>query len=139
MQTRTYLDGGVTVETLTREASDGRFRAEDERGAVAWLARGREFAYLHAIEFRTAGVRRGFHAHRDHSESLFVFSGRLTLFAGRASGGERIRIDLGPGDLVTFAPDVGHGFISLEPCFALAIGTGSDPIDGAYPVADLES
>jgi dTDP-4-dehydrorhamnose 3,5-epimerase-like enzyme len=136
--TRSFLDGGLTVETLTREPSGGRFRAEDERGAVAWLARGRPYDYLHAIEFRTAGVRRGFHAHRGHTESLFVFSGRLTLIAQRPDGGERVTMEVGPGDLATFAPGVAHGFVSLEPAFALALGTGEDPIDGGYPVPDLE-
>ena len=135
---REFLDGGLRVERLGRDAVEGRFRAEDERGAVAWLARGTAYEYLHAIEFRAAGVRRGFHAHREHTESLYVIAGRLSLVAGRAEGGERVTVELAAGDVATFAPDVAHGLVALEPSFAVSLGRGADPIDGGYPVPDLE-
>jgi len=134
-----YLDGGLRVERLDREPRDGRFRAEDERGAVAWLARGEPYAYLHAVEFRDAGVRRGFHAHREHAETLYVVSGRLQLVARRSCGGDCVRVELAAGDAATFAPDVAHGLIALEPALAVSLGAGADPIEGGYPVPDLDA
>jgi mannose-6-phosphate isomerase-like protein (cupin superfamily) len=134
-----YLDGGLKVERLDCQPRGGRFRAEDERGAVAWLARGEAYEYLHAIEFRDAGVRRGFHAHREHAETLYVVSGRLQLVARHSGGGDPVRVELTAGDSATFGPDVAHGLIALEPAFAVSLGAGADPIHGGYPVPDLDA
>ena len=133
----TYLDGRVTVETLGRDPTAGRFHTGDDRGAVAWLARGEGYDYIHVIEFARAGVRRGFHAHPDHTESLYVFSGTLRMLAREAEGGETVRIDLHAGEMATFAPGVAHGFEALEPSVAIALGRGGDPFDGTVPVPDL--
>jgi dTDP-4-dehydrorhamnose 3,5-epimerase-like enzyme len=134
-----YLDGAVTVETLGRDARDGRFRAEDERGAVAWLARGRRYDFVHVIEFAAAGVRRGFHAHDAHTESLYVFSGRVRMLARKADGGETLSIDLAAGEMAMFEPGVAHGFEAMEPTIAIALGTGEDPFEGTVSVPDLGS
>jgi dTDP-4-dehydrorhamnose 3,5-epimerase-like enzyme len=135
--TRSYLEGLVSVERLEREPSDGRFRTADERGAVAWLARGRRYDYIHVIEFAREGVRRGFHAHAGHTETLYVFSGRLRTFARQAEGGETVTMALEAGDLATFAPGTAHGFEALEPTIAVALGTGDDPVSGTIAVPDL--
>jgi dTDP-4-dehydrorhamnose 3,5-epimerase-like enzyme len=135
----TYLDGAVTVERLGREPVDGRFRSADERGAVAWLARCRRYDFVHVIEFARAGVRRGFHAHAGHTESLYVFSGRLRMLARGAGGGETLAMELEAGDLATLGPGVAHGFEALEPAIAIALGTGEDPVGTTVAVPDLAS
>lgn len=135
MPVRSYLDGALTVETLGGDTGAGPFRAQDARGGVAWLARGEPFAYLHAIEFSAAGVRRGFHAHPGHGERLYLFSGSVRLLAGHA--GSTVEVTLRSGDLATFAPGVGHGLVAETPAFAVAFGNGSDPIADSVPAPDL--
>lgn len=132
---RSYLDGGLTVEVLGGDAAAGLFRAADARGGVAWLARGEPFAYLHAVEFRAAGDRRGFHAHAAHRERLYVFSGALRLLA--EAGGETVDVVLEAGSLATFAPGVAHGLIAESPAFAVSFGSGADPIHDSTPRPDL--
>lgn len=135
MAVRSYLDGTLTVETLGESTGAGPFRAEDARGAVAWLARGEPFAYLHAIEFNAPGVRRGFHAHPGHAERLYLFSGAVRLLAGHA--GSIVAITLQAGDLAVFAPGVAHGLIAETPAFAVAFGDGTDPIIDSISCPDL--
>jgi mannose-6-phosphate isomerase-like protein (cupin superfamily) len=132
---RSYLDGGLTVETLAADAAAGRFRAQDARGDVAWLARGEPFGYLHAISFSGAGVRRGFHLHAGHRERLYVVSGTLRLLA--SWNGERIEVALEPGSLATFAPGVAHGLVAQSAALAVSFGDGSDPIADTVPCPDL--
>jgi quercetin dioxygenase-like cupin family protein len=132
---RSYLDGGLTVEVLGGDAAAGLFRAEDARGGVAWLARGEPFAYLHVVEFRAAGDRRGFHAHAGHHERLYVFSGTIRLVA--AAGGERVEVPLHAGALATFAPGVAHGLTAESPALAISFGSGTDPIADTVARPDL--
>lgn len=132
---RSYLDGGVTVEAVGRDAAAGLFRAEDARGGVAWLARGEPYAYLHVVEFRGEGDRRGFHLHAGHRERLYLFSGTLRLLAGR--GGETVDIDLPAGSLATFEPGVAHGLIARSPALAVSFGSGTDPIADSVLTPEL--
>jgi quercetin dioxygenase-like cupin family protein len=134
---RSYLDGGLTVEVLGADAGAGRFRGSDARGEVAWLARGEPFDSLHAISFSGPGVRRGFHLHAGHTERLYVASGTLRLLAGR--GGETVELTLDAGTLATFAPGVAHGLIAESPAFAVAFGSGTDPVSDTIPCPDLGS
>ena len=131
-----FLQGALTVARLGREAAAGSFRAEDERGAVAWLVRGQPFTYLHAVEFRAAGVRRGFHAHADHREHLYLASGSLRVLA--SAGGAPVELTLEAGMLATFAPGTAHGFIALEPSLAVCFGDGADPFAGTAPHPELQ-
>ena len=135
MAERSYLEGALVVESLGARSGAGPFRAEDERGRVAWLARGEPYEYLHAIEFAAPGVRRGFHAHTGHSERLYLFSGTVRLLAGHA--GATADIMLAAGDLATFAPGVAHGLISETAAFAVAFGSGTDPIENSVPCPEL--
>lgn len=130
-----YLDGAVTVEELGGDPSAGRFRAADARGAVAWLARGGSYQYLHVVEFAEAGVRRGFHVHADHAEHLYVFLGSLRLLARK--DGERVDLELSAGHLAVLGPGVAHGLIAREPAVAVILGHGSDPVHDVQPVPDL--
>jgi quercetin dioxygenase-like cupin family protein len=135
MAERSYLGGALVVEALGGNTGAGLFRAQDERGRVAWLARGEPFAYLHAIEFAAPGVRRGFHAHAGHRERLYLFSGTVRLLAGH--GGSTVDITLQAGDLATFAPGVAHGLVAQTPAFAVAFGDGTDPIDDCIACPEL--
>jgi quercetin dioxygenase-like cupin family protein len=135
MAEQSYLDGGLTIQALGANTGAGPFRGEDARGSVAWLARGEPFAYLHAIEFAAPGVRRGFHAHPGHRERLYLFSGAVRLLAGHA--GATVDLLLQPGDLVTFAPGVAHGLIAETPAFAVAFGSGTDPIADCIACPEL--
>lgn len=132
---RSYLDGWVTVEVLGGDSAAGLFRASDQRGGVAWLSRGEPFPYLHVVEFRGPGDRRGFHVHEGHNERLYVFSGTLRLIAEH--DGERIDELLEAGSLVSFAPGVAHGFIADAPTIAISFGTGTDPMKDTTPRPDL--
>lgn len=130
-----YLDGGLTVETLGGDATAGPFRTADARGGVAWLVRGEPFTYLHAVEFRARGDRRGFHEHAGNRERLYVFSGTLRLLA--EAGGETVALTLEAGSLATFAPGVAHGLIAESPALAVCFGSGTDPIHDTTPRPDL--
>lgn len=130
-----YLDGRLSVEVLGSDAAVGLFRAGDARGGVAWLARGEAFAYLHAVEFRAPGDRRGFHVHAGHRERLYVFSGTLRLLA--EADGETVSLMLEAGSLATFAPGVAHGLIAESAAFAVSFGSGTDPIHDSTPRPDL--
>lgn len=132
---QSYLEGGLTVEELGRDAAAGLFRGIDARGEVAWLARGEPFTALHAISFSGPGARRGFHLHAGHSERLYVMSGTLRLLAGR--GGETVEVMLEPGLLATLAPGVAHGLIAESAAFAVSFGSGTDPIADSTPCPDL--
>jgi dTDP-4-dehydrorhamnose 3,5-epimerase-like enzyme len=108
----------------------------DARGEVAWPSIGEPTEYVHVIDFASPGVRRGFHRHTAHRERLYLFRGALLALA-RAGQGPVAEIHLTSGDLVTFAEDVAHGFIALEPTFAVALGTGSNPLHDTLPVPGL--
>lgn len=136
MLARSYLGGALTVEELGPDSGGGGlFRAEDARGGVAWLARGEPFSYLHALEFRSPGDRRGFHVHADYTERLYVFSGTVRMLAAR--DGERVEVLLTAGCLVTLAPGVAHGVIAETPAFAVGFGSGADPFSHSTPTPDL--
>lgn len=135
MSVRRYLDGALTVEALGGDSAAGLFRAEDARGAVAWLARGEPFAYLHVVEFRAAGDRRGFHRHSGHRERLYVVSGVLRTLAG--IDGATVEFTLRAGEFVTFAPGVSHGLIAESPALAVSFGSGTDPITDSVPCPEL--
>ena len=132
---RSYLDGGMTVEVLGGDSAAGLFRAGDARGGVAWLTRGEAFQYLHVVEFRNPGDRRGFHVHEGHNERLYVFSGTLRLIAEHR--GERVDLLLDAGSLVSFSPGVAHGFIAGAPAIAVSFGSGTDPMKDTVPRPDL--
>jgi quercetin dioxygenase-like cupin family protein len=132
---RSYLDGGVTVEVLGGDSAAGLFRAGDARGGVAWLTRGEPFHYLHVVEFRAPGDRRGFHVHQGHDERLYVFSGTLRLIAEHK--GEKADLLLEAGSLVTFLPGVAHGFVAESPVIAVSFGSGTDPMTDTTPRPDL--
>lgn len=132
---RSYLDGGLTVEALAADVAAGRFRAQDARGDVAWLARGEAFDFLHAISFSGPGVRRGFHLHTGHRERLYVVSGTLRLLAAWKGG--TVEVALEPGLLATFAPGVAHGLIAQSAALAVSFGDGTDPIGDTVPCPEL--
>lgn len=132
---QSYLDGGLTIETLGPDSAAGRFRAQDARGDVAWLARGEPFGYLHAISFSGPGVRRGFHLHAGHRERLYVVSGTLRLLASWK--GETVEMTLEAGALATFAPGVAHGLIAESAVLAVSFGDGTDPIADTVPCPEL--
>ncbi|HEX5727175.1 MAG TPA: hypothetical protein VFX98_16980 [Longimicrobiaceae bacterium] len=136
MAAKVYLDGWVRVERLGRERVDGRFRGGDLRGEVAWVASGHPYEYLHVIAFAAAGVRRGFHRHTAHRETLYLFQGALRFLA-RRPGHPRLELELEAGDLVTLAPGVAHGFVARTPSLAVAMGTGSDPVEDCVAVPEL--
>jgi quercetin dioxygenase-like cupin family protein len=136
MAAKVYLDGWVRVERLGRERVDGRFRGGDLRGEVAWLASGHAYEHLHVVEFAAAGVRRGFHRHVAHRETLYVFTGALRCLASRP-GRARLERLLEAGDLVTMAPGLAHGFVAREPSIAVAMGTGSDPVEDCVAAPEL--
>ncbi|HEX6912594.1 MAG TPA: cupin domain-containing protein [Longimicrobium sp.] len=132
---QSYLDGAVTVQVPGGDAGAGLFRAADARGGVAWLARGEPFAYLHVVEFRSPGDRRGFHVHAGHDERFFVFSGTVRLLVSK--GGVRTEIVLSAGSLAALAPGVAHGFVAETPAIAVSFGAGTDPIHDTAPAPDL--
>jgi dTDP-4-dehydrorhamnose 3,5-epimerase-like enzyme len=132
-----HLDGAVTIESVGTSSADGLFRASDARGEVAWPAVGERSDYLHVIEFAEAGVRRGFHAHPGHRERLYVFRGALRVLVHAAEGGDTVELRVAAGELIRMEPGVAHGFVALEPTLAVAMGTGSNPLEDTVPTPEL--
>lgn len=135
---REYLEGRVRVVSLGREAVEGRFRARDARGEVAWPVVGESFDYMHVVEFAHEGARRAFHVHREHEEHIYVVSGVLRVLAGYP-GAEPVALDLSGGDLVYLAAGVAHGLVAREPALAVSYGRGSNPLEDTERVSELDS
>ena len=110
----------------------GGGRIMTSAGELAQIVNGDAYRFLAFVEFRYAGPQsptRGNHVHRRKAESLYVISGRLRALYEDLESGDRMAIDLEPGDLVTVEPNCAHAYRPLED--ALAIEFASVPYDSA--------
>src|SRR6516164_4733245 len=69
--------------------------------------------YAALIEMKVGAVR-GNHVHRVKEELVYVLSGRLELVVQEIPGGERVTLELGPGDLVFISTGIAHALKPLE-------------------------
>ena len=85
--------------------------------------------YIALIEMRLGQVR-GNHVHRVKDEQVYVLSGQLLLVAQDGEAGERINIDLHPGDLVSIATGVAHAIKPMQTGYAIEFSRARfDPAD----------
>ena len=68
------------------------------------------------VELRVGGIR-GNHFHRVKLEYFYLISGKLLVVA--EDGGERVEIEVHPGDLITIETGVAHAMKPLEPGYAI--------------------
>ena len=98
-------------------------------GELAQFADGAEpLRYVAAVELRPGGIR-GNHYHLHKHESLYLFSGALTLFVGDPGSGARGRLDMSAGDLAIIPPGIAHALQVLQP--GIAIEFAPQPFDPA--------
>lgn len=125
---KTYLNNKVHLETLPKEADGkGRFITSDERGIVSLFISNDPVEFVEYAEFKNKGVKRGFHYHKNYTEYIYVSSGKL-LFVGKAvKSGESVELIAETGDLLTIAPNIAHGLLSLKASSIIAAGKGENP------------
>jgi len=76
------------------------------------------------------GAVRGNHVHRVKEELVYVLSGRLELVVQEIPGGERVTLELGPGDLVFISTGIAHALKPLEAGTAIEFSKARfDPSD----------
>jgi len=102
-------------------------------GELAQFTDGAEpLRYVAAVELRAGGIR-GNHYHLHKHESLYVFSGTLTLFLGDPASGARSRMALSAGDLAMIPPGIAHALQVLQPGIAIEFAPQAfNPAD-TYP------
>ncbi len=91
-------------------------------GELAQIVNGEAFRFLALVEFRYTGPdspARGNHVHRIKAESLCILRGRLRAMYEDLESGEKLTIDLSPGDLVTVSPQCAHAYVPLEETLAI--------------------
>ncbi len=100
------------------------------QGELANFYDGQEgIRYLAYIELR-AGTVRGNHWHRVKEEQIYVISGELRLIVQERESGERVSIQLQPGDVVLIAPGVVHALETVASGQAIEFSkTRFDPAD----------
>ena len=85
--------------------------------------------YAALIEMRVGTVR-GNHVHRVKEEIVYVISGRLELVVQELPKGERVAIELVPGDLALISTGIAHAIKPLEEGLAIEFSkTRFDPLD----------
>lgn len=137
-KTVTYLDGKVTVYTLSKEVDQlGRFRGGDERGDFAMMIAGENIDHLEYAEFATAKVKRGFHFHQKFTEKIYVLKGSLILAVADIASPSQVNIPIAPGELVTIQPNIAHACFALESTIIVAMGHGSNPFADRILYKDL--
>lgn len=133
-----YLAGLVIVETLgIIPDSFGRFRNGDDRGEVAMIVSGSTIQYVEFAEFRSKGVKRGYHYHERYLERLYVLQGKILMAIRPLDRGSQTDITLSSGDIVTIYPGVAHAFFSKEPSLVLSMGSEDNPFTDRHLVTDF--
>lgn len=136
MTEMSYLQGKVFKRSLPvfqgapPAGALGLKRLALAQGELANFYDGQEgIRYLAYIELR-AGTVRGNHWHRVKEEQIYVISGELRLIVQERESGERVSIQLQPGDLVLIAPGVVHALETVGSGQAIEFSkTRFDPAD----------
>jgi mannose-6-phosphate isomerase-like protein (cupin superfamily) len=131
-----FLDGKVRKKSLgvfqVPPPSDaiGPKRLLLPQGELANFYDGDEgIRYISLVELRVGGVR-GNHSHKVKEEHVYVISGQLILVAQDGPAGQRISVELHPGDLIFIATGVVHAFKPIQPGYAVEFSKARfDPND----------
>jgi dTDP-4-dehydrorhamnose 3,5-epimerase len=125
------LPAGVTVEALAR--------FDDHRGSIVEIDRGSAHPErLHAqwtFSASNAGVLRGMHLHKEHTDDLTVLEGQvLTALVDLRSDSSTARLrcmfTLTPFQRLFIPPGVAHGFLYMRPTTVVnATSHEYDPAD----------
>ncbi len=97
---------------------------QDEKGRAVYLNSTASVNTVALLEFAPDGAARGNHYHHHKHETLYLFSGSLTLFYWLPGGSEIRERNLEAGDLVTIEPKLAHAYKALALSIAFEIGVG---------------
>jgi dTDP-4-dehydrorhamnose 3,5-epimerase-like enzyme len=86
---------------------------EDARGSITDIFVNEPKQHCTIIVTHKGGIR-GNHFHKLSRQHDFIISGRLEVFFRQTQNSGVERAVIGPGDLVTWDPNVAHEFIALE-------------------------
>lgn len=86
---------------------------QDARGSITDIFVNDPKQHCTIIVTHKGGVR-GNHYHTLSRQHDFIVSGHLEVFCQRVGDSKIERVIVGPGDLVTWDPNVAHEFIALE-------------------------
>jgi mannose-6-phosphate isomerase-like protein (cupin superfamily) len=136
MNETTFLNGKVRKRSLPLFKSPppndatGPKRLLLSQGELANLYDADEgIRYLALIELRLGAVR-GNHLHRVKEEQVYLISGELVLVVQQGEAGERVYMELHPGDLVEIDTGVAHAIKPTEAGYAIEFSrTRFDPAD----------
>ncbi len=131
-----YLQGKVLKHSLPvfegapRSDVLGPKRLLLPQGELANFYDGREgIRYIAYIDLRSGSVR-GNHWHRVKEEQMYLISGELVLVAQEREAGERVSVQLRPGDWAFIAPGVIHALQIIASGQAIEFSkTPFDPAD----------
>jgi quercetin dioxygenase-like cupin family protein len=85
--------------------------------------------YAALIEMKVGSVR-GNHVHRVKEELVYVISGKLELVVQEIPEGEKVTLDLRPGDLIFISTGIAHALKPLESGMAIEFSKARfDPSD----------
>ncbi|WP_089017414.1 cupin domain-containing protein [Micromonospora coriariae] len=108
----------------------GGGRVQSPAGELAQLVNGDSYQFLAYLEFRPDATKpRGNHYHAHKTETLYLISGRVRAVYHDLDSGERARMTLEPGDLVTVQPRCAHVYYALE--HSQAVELANRPYDPA--------
>jgi quercetin dioxygenase-like cupin family protein len=96
----------------------------NEKGNAVYLNSTESVKTVALLEFAPGGAARGNHYHHIKHESIYILSGRLTLFYWLPEGSEIKQVTVEAGDLVTITPQLAHAYKALEHSIAFEVGIG---------------
>jgi oxalate decarboxylase/phosphoglucose isomerase-like protein (cupin superfamily) len=131
---QSLFNGQVIIHTLER-TNNPRSRSEIQarllspNGELAVLsAENAVIRHLGYLELKQ-GVARGHHYHKLRHESFYMISGEVNMLLEFLETGEKISVQIFPGDLVIINPGVAHAFLPTQEGKALEFA--SEPFDAA--------
>ena len=77
----------------------------NEKGSAVYLNSTETVKTVALLEFPPGGAARGNHYHHHKHESIYILSGRLTLFYWLPEGTEIKQVTVEAGDLITIPPN----------------------------------
>lgn len=90
-------------------------RWEDERGQAHLIVNDRSLRRVGFLTLNIGAGYRGGHVHHNKHEGFYVVSGRAKVELVCEESGERLALEMGPGDRLWVPPKVAHRISALEP------------------------
>jgi oxalate decarboxylase/phosphoglucose isomerase-like protein (cupin superfamily) len=131
---QSLFNGQVMIHTLERTdnpraRSEVQARLLSPNGELAVLsAENAVIRHLGYLELKQ-GIARGHHYHKHRHESFYMISGAVNMLLEVLESGEKISVQIFPGDLVIINPGIAHAFLPTQEGKALEFA--SEPFDAA--------